>query len=537
MNNKIVILLLILIVFFGTLLRFYKLGEVPNSLSWDEVSWGYNSYSILLTGKDEHGAFLPLSFQAFGDFKQPIYVYLGIMPIKIFGLMPFAVRFPSAFLGSLSIIFVYFLVYEIFRREKHAQIIALLSSLFYAFSPWSIQFSRVAYEANAGLFFVIAGCWSFVRGINLKNNILLFLSAMLFSISAYTYHSEKIFTPLLFIGLLIIHWRHFFNKKTLLSIFVAFYMLCNIFWIVDMRTTARGRSVTFFSNQTQVLQKSTEKLIADVANNDKLGQLFENRRVAYANKYFENYLAHFDLNFLFITGDNARHHAPGVGILYLSALPLILLGMFFVIKNYPYAARIIFLWFLLAPVASALAVDAPNASRSMIFLPTWDIFSGIGLFVLFKQLNRGWISTSVKIVVIITLFLNVLYYAHNYFQHTNTDFDKYWQYGYEQSINYTKQYVGMNKRIFFANDIEQGYIFYLFYNKYDPQKYLSNGGSDRIKNECYSIDNAYFGTCDNKIKKGDIYVTSKEQASPNLKVIKRINYSSGETGVWIFEYL
>ena len=50
-NRKIFFIIIAVLAF---VLRFYKLGYVPLSLSWDEVSLGYNAYSILTTGRDEH---------------------------------------------------------------------------------------------------------------------------------------------------------------------------------------------------------------------------------------------------------------------------------------------------------------------------------------------------------------------------------------------------------------------------------------------------------------------------------------------------
>jgi len=531
--KKLYIFLFALIFLIGVSFRFYKLGVVPNSLSWDEVSWGYNAYSILETGKDEHGAFLPLSFQAFGDYKQPVYVYLTSSSIKFFGLNAFAVRFPSAFLGSLTIPFVFLFMYGIFHKENYRKKLSFLAMFFFAISPWSIQFSRVAYEANVGLFFVITGAALFVLGLVSQRKKYIYFSILPLVISGYTYHSEKIFTPLLVAGLLFYAYISFkINKKTLLIIFLMF-LLGSMAWIVDTRTTARGRSVTFISNQTQILAGSTEKLIADRANNDNLGLLLDNRRIVFFNKYFENYLSHFDLNYLFVNGDDARHHAYGMGILYLISLPIIIIGLIKIDKKKYW---LLFFWFLLAPVASSLAIDAPNSSRSLIFLPTWQIFEALGsYYLLFYKNNYSW--KIFKLLIVLLLLINVAYFAYNYFFHTNTELDKYWQYGYKQAMDYTRKYLNTGKRIFFANDIEQGYIFYLFYNKYDPQKYLSYGGSDRIRDECYSIDNAYFGTCSNRIKKGDIYVSSKEQSLAHLKIIKKIDFASGETGVWIFEYL
>jgi 4-amino-4-deoxy-L-arabinose transferase-like glycosyltransferase len=531
--KKIYIFLFTLILLVGIFFRFYKLGEIPNSLNWDEVSWGYNAYSILKTGMDEHGVVFPFSFQAFGDYKQPVYVYLASLSVRFFGLNAFAVRFPSALLGSLTIPLVFFFVYEIFYRESYRKKVGLLVMLFFAISPWSIQFSRVAYEANVGLFFVTMGAALFVLGLVSKKKIYLYLSAVPLVISGYTYHSEKIFTPLLVLGLLVYAYFSFKVSKKTLFVISLLFLLGSMFWIVDPRTTARGRSVTFLSNQTQILQGSTEKLALDISHNDKLGMFLDNRRFAYVNKYLQNYLSHFDLNYLFVSGDDARHHAYGMGILYLISLPIIIIGLIKIDKKKYW---LLFFWFFLAPTASSFAIDAPNSSRSLIFLPTWQIFEALGLYAILSYKNNyKW--NLFKSLVIFLLLINVAYYSFNYFIHTNSEYLKYWQFGYKEAIDYTSNYTYANKKVFFANDIEQGYIFYLFYNQYDPQKYILNGGSNRVNSNCYAIDKAYFGTCKEMSKSGDLYVTSKEQSSSNFKIIKTISYSDNKIAVWILEYL
>src|SRR6185437_281404 len=140
MKNKWFLSTFLLIFFIGSFFRFYQLGTVPGSMDWDEVSFGYNAYSVLNIGKDEYGASYPLLFRAFGEYKQPVYAYLDVLSIGLFGLTSFAVRFPSAFFGSISIVFVYLLVFELFKKYKFAKNLALLTMLFYAVSPWSIQF-------------------------------------------------------------------------------------------------------------------------------------------------------------------------------------------------------------------------------------------------------------------------------------------------------------------------------------------------------------------------------------------------------------
>ena len=48
-------LIIIGILILATALHFFQLGKNPPGLYWDEVSLGYNAYSILTTGRDEHG--------------------------------------------------------------------------------------------------------------------------------------------------------------------------------------------------------------------------------------------------------------------------------------------------------------------------------------------------------------------------------------------------------------------------------------------------------------------------------------------------
>src|SRR3989344_5593497 len=109
---------LILIVFLGFVLRFLGLGSNPPGLYWDEVSLGYNAYSILKTGSDEHNRFLPIdTFKAFGDCKPPGYIYATVPSIALFGLNNFAVRLPSALAGTILVLVTYLLVKELFPNS------------------------------------------------------------------------------------------------------------------------------------------------------------------------------------------------------------------------------------------------------------------------------------------------------------------------------------------------------------------------------------------------------------------------------------
>ena len=71
MKNKIIILTLL-----GCLLLTFIPKDFPPALNADEAAFGYNAYSLVETGKDEHGNAWPIHFQSFNDYKPGFYFYL-----------------------------------------------------------------------------------------------------------------------------------------------------------------------------------------------------------------------------------------------------------------------------------------------------------------------------------------------------------------------------------------------------------------------------------------------------------------------------
>jgi hypothetical protein len=132
--------------------------------------------------------------------------------------------------------------------------------------------------------------------------------------------------------------------------------------------------------------------------------------------------------------------------------------------------------------------------------------------------------------------LNFSYYVYQYFAHTNLDTQQYWL-GYQQVIDYTAQPKFDGKRIIFGPEFEQPYIFYLFYSKYDPKKYLAGGGSNVKNNTCFSINNRYFGNCQKILRPGDINLTLGGTPSKPSRKLQTYNYLNGKTAAGVYEIL
>jgi 4-amino-4-deoxy-L-arabinose transferase-like glycosyltransferase len=476
MKKSFLLLLLILVTAIG--FRFYKLGEVPVSPDWDETALGYNAYSILKTGRDEYGTRLPLTIRSFDDYKPPLYVYLTVPSIALFDLSLWSTRLPSAVAGVLAVLGTYFLVKELLKDNDT---VALLASFLLAISPWHIQLSRVAFETNVGASVTIWAITAFLIG--LRKRIFLPVSAALFGIGLYSYHSERVFLPLIAVFLVITQWKRIFTKENKIAIITA--LIIGLIFIVPVISIVFGengllrmKATSTFTDTTNLLARNIPKLERDQRAGDVIGAILDNRRIVYAKTVISGYLSHYSLQWLFLTSDNPRHHAPDMGLLYIWELPFLLFGIYWVSRYTKGPLRtVLFGWFLLAPIPAAPTTGLPHAVRTLNFLPTYQIFTAIGLlqcFVLWKKIYSSAVMVSLYGFFIL---FNIIYFCDMYFIHQNPENSEYWQYGYKEAVALTEKIKSKYKKVVVSTKLDQSYMFFLFYTKYDPAKYLAHGGT------------------------------------------------------------
>jgi len=532
------IIILILITVVGVFLRFYKLGINPPSLDWDEASIGYNAFSILETGADEYGNKFPLSIRSFDDYKPALYTYLTVPSVKIFGLNEFAVRFPAALLGSLTILFVYFLTKEILISWERKRRIStsLIAAFFFAVSPWHLQFSRAAFEGQIGLFFLISGLLFFFKA--LKNGNFFYLSSIFFLLGLYSYHSFRLLIPLLIFALLIIFWKKIFNykKQVIISLFII--IICSLpIWNSFLKTTAgtgaRLSMVTIFSDPS-IINPSIKELEYDKNNNDYLGILLHNRRIVYSLAATKGYLDHFNPDFLFMHGDGGvQHHAVNVGMLYLWDIPFILLGIYCLLRKIDRRILVLLLFFLFSPIPAAITTGTPHPVRAIGMLFGFHVFAAAGLVFFFEKiafLKNLLLKSLIVCIILVCFVFNMIYYFHQYYVHTPIEYGYFWQYGYKEALIFARENEMKFKNIVMTYEYDQPYIYYLFYNKIDPawyQKnwdYNSDGEVSRFERIIgkYTFRNIDF-LKDSKTSDTLLIGTPKE-IPDNVKVIKIIEF-------------
>ena len=122
----------------GAVAAVWALDQSPPSLDPDEVSIGYNAWSLARTGRDEYGHTPPLTFRAFGEYKRLAYIYAAVPGLALLGPTPHAVRLPAAVFGALSVPLLYGVAVLLLRSWRAG----LCGALLLAVSPWHLQFTR-----------------------------------------------------------------------------------------------------------------------------------------------------------------------------------------------------------------------------------------------------------------------------------------------------------------------------------------------------------------------------------------------------------
>ncbi len=545
LNARLTILIVILAL--AAILRFWNLGGVPPSASLDEASIGYNAYSVLKTGGDEYGEFPFISQRGYDDWRRSTYLFLVVPSVALFGLNAAAVRLPAVILSILTVWATYRIVLLLFsKHSEFSSNVALLASFLLAISPWHIYISRLGHESNACLSFLVFGVLFFLKGQNKKRWVLILVSMIFFTLSMASYYSGQAFIPLFVAGLFFIFRKSLFgmilkDKRTFISFFVFVILLVPILWaIFSPKALVRFQGTSTFKPEahSETFRKRVELRNKAVESNDIVGTIIYNRHLFPVQVFVEGYIAHLKPQWLFMNSSGEPFKVPNMGLLYLWEIPFIatgIVGLLFSRVLDGKVKKLVFLWFFLAPLPASIATQAPHAMRSYNFLPTWQIFTALGLVYLFYKLQKFKIFALFSFALLVIFSLSTFY--KNYFIVFPKEQSSSFQYAIKEAIDY----VNLNKdnydKIVFSNrkNLYQSYMFYLFYSKYDPSLYQKLGGTvSGGYAENHKFDNLFFEPVnfkeDNR-SKGALYIGNQNEFSKNVNPIKTFRNLNGEEAI------
>ena len=532
-------ILLLLITTLGFIVRFYRLGEAPAGLYLDEAAQGYNAYSILKTGRDEFGKFFPVVFRSFADFKTPIYIYLIVPLIPIFGLTPFTVRLPSFIFSVLTLPLVYFLIRRLLNRAKIATPLALLTVLLLAISPWHTLFARADFEANIALFFLLLAIYVFYSA--LKRPSLLILSAFFFVVAFSAYHAERIIVPLILLLLFIRHYRTLLathQRPFLLAGLILGFLLSlpTLFVMATPGWAARATTLNIFTaNPSGYL----------AWYHGPASTLVNASWYLWVKEFFALYFSYLSPRNLFFLGDsNPRTAYPDLAPFFTWQFPLYLFGLYRLVKDTSLRELrfLILALLLISPLPAAMTRDPFSTIRALPLVIPLTLIITLGLIRSYQSLKPAGQRTLIRIgfvgVIIYSLFNlgSSAFVLNEYFNAKN------WDYGWRQVVEVLNR---LDPKLPLVVDSARGEIYseILFFSRFSPLQYQE-------KNFEVPLDEYYQNLQRNPIKTignitvrgiawkpdlakeqylvGDHLAISVEQIENNhLTLIKEINYPDG----------
>lgn len=414
----------LIIIILATLIRFIGLISLPPALNRDEAAIGYNAYSILKTGKDEHGISWPLNFKSIGDYKMPLYIYSTVLSVQIFGLNEFSIRFWSALSGVIGVVAIYFI-------SKN-----LITVLLMALNPWAVFYSRIAYEANLALALFLVGL---ALIMNKK-----FWGLIFWLLACLAYSSALIFIPLFLIPVAI-------KYKPKFIWLLGFVLIYSFIFVSLWRVSSQKQNITVFSDPYLIDTYNRERTIKYQQNPLKT-KIFFNKYIYFGKIIAQNYLDTFSPQFLVIKGDNHPwHQIPGVGNFYFIEIILAIIGLF-KLKKY----KLLFIsWLLISPLASAITIDAPHSTRALFLLPVILILTSVGMQKFKKFLP----------LIAIFYFINVVYTGYQYLKVYPVKAVSSLPVGLKEEI---LSQVSGSKQILLTGVHNSTYLYPLIYLKIDP---------------------------------------------------------------------
>lgn len=191
--------LLAIVILFGAAVYFFRVTRNPAGFFVDESSIAYNAYTISQSGRDEFGNGWPLFFRAFGDYKNPVYIYLLALLFKLTGPSILTARLLSATCGVVTAALLGLLATRISRRRD----VGLMVTVSALLTPWLFEISRVSLEVALfapvlALFLLFAHRastkerWGWIDVAGLASTLILL---------TYTYSIGRLLAPLLALGL------------------------------------------------------------------------------------------------------------------------------------------------------------------------------------------------------------------------------------------------------------------------------------------------------------------------------------------------
>jgi len=354
--------------------RFPALDGLPPALFRDEIEKGYTAWELAATGRYGRLSMtvggtvipserFPFFIDVYGVRTSSLYQWLSIPFMAVGGLNGWTTRLPAAVAGVMAVWFTFLWVRRVWGTRT-----ALWAGFWLALSPWHVVFSRWAQQGITEPLWLVLALYCFQKGrspvaTDRHRAFWWAASGVFAAVAFYAYAVGRVFVPVWLIALGLSHLRLLRRHSGAAALAGGVFLVLAIpvAWVsLGAEGAARFDRISVFGQTS-----STGAALA---------------------LFLKNWLRHFDLRFLFLSGDaNPRHQLPGLGVMFLAQAPLVVFGLLGLIRRRRPVDVFLLLWLALFPVSASLTAEGvPHALRAIVGLPAWPVLTGIGTAVLFR---------------------------------------------------------------------------------------------------------------------------------------------------------
>ena len=391
---------------------YFKAAKNPPGYYIDEASISYNAHLISQTGRDETGTPWPLYFRAFGDYKNPVYVYLLAGIYSFTGPSVLAARLLSASVGILAALALGFLGWRITRKREVSMLMTLLALL----TPWLFEMSRMVLEVALYPLVLALFLLSAHRASTRSRWSLWDVTCLVGTLTlvTYTYSIGRLLGPLLALSLCL-----FVSRTRLPGLLAtwALYLLSLVPLVVFNQNrpgalAARFHLITYIDGQTPYWKL--------------------------AGKFLRHFAGNLNPGKLFVTGDPNREqitHLFGTPLLSAAAGVLIVLGLWLIFRRHRSEGWWRFLLFCLAAsiLPAALTKETVHMLRLvpfMIFLLVLTIPALDFLFAERRRIHRQIVAALAVMLLLQAVIFQWQFYNRAHSKRRLRQFDN----GYPEQI-------------------------------------------------------------------------------------------------------
>ena len=371
-----------------------RLGDAPVYMTPDEAIIAVDAHSIATTGRDVHGASMPLFFkiQMRGEERMgwfmPVIFYAMAAVLKVMPLSEVSARLPTVMVGLADLILIFFVARRMFASSP----LALLAAAMLALTPAHFILSRYAMDYLYPVPFLLGWLLCLLAYSEHGRTKTLFAATFVLGLGFYSYIAAVLMTPvyLLFTAGVLFYTRKPPRQYAIAALGFVIPLVPFIVWV--------------FTHPGAFADTVNRYELYDASHMDALQGL---RSFLSYNSLEERaavYWSFLNPSFLFLTGDlQMPFSTRAVGVFLLPVAVFLATGIVSVLRHPSPAKIIVLLGFFTAPLAAVLVPENSEIIRATAMLPFGVLLATLGVESLWRSPFVPWARVLIMPVGVVVL--------------------------------------------------------------------------------------------------------------------------------------